>query len=52
MKLDYVPNMEVKLELNDMIPFYIRSFPIKVEEKTIVDKEMKKGCLLGLLRKH
>ena len=44
------PNMEVKLELKDKTPFYIRPFPIK-EEKIIVDREMRKGCLLGILRK-
>ena len=43
--------MEVKLELKDKTPFYIRPFPIKEEEKIIVDKEMRKGCLLGILRK-
>ena len=43
--------MEVKLELKDKTPFYIRPFPIKEEEKIIVDREMTKGCLLGILRK-
>ena len=43
--------MEVKLELKDKIPFYIRPFPIKEEEKIIVDREMRKGCLLEILRK-
>ena len=43
--------MEVKLELKDKTPFYIRPFPIKEEEKIIVDREMRKGCLLGILRK-
>ena len=44
-------NMEVKLELKDKTPFYIRPFPIKEEEKIIVDREMRKGCLLGILGK-
>ena len=44
------PNMEVKSELKDKTPFYIRPFPIK-EEKIIVDRDMRKGCLLGILRK-
>ena len=35
------PNMEVKLELKDKTPFYIRSFPIK-EEKIIVDRSEKR----------
>ena len=45
------PNMEVKLDLSDKIPFYIRSFPIKEGKKIIVDREMRKGCLLRILRK-
>ena len=43
--------MEVRLELSDKTPFYIRPFPIKEEETFIIDREMKKGCLLGILRK-
>ena len=43
--------MEVKLELKDKTPFYIRPFPIKEEEKIIVDREMRKGCLFEILRK-
>ena len=45
------PNMEIKLKLNDKAPFFIRPFPITDQEKTLVDKEMKKGVLLGILRK-
>ena len=32
-------------------PFFIRPFPIKETEKEVVDKEMRKGCLLGILKK-
>ena len=45
------PNMEIELELNDETPFFIRPFPIKENEKDVVDKEMRKGYLLGILRK-
>ena len=45
------PHMEIELELTDKTPFYIRPFPIKEAEKDIVDKQMRKGCLLGILRK-
>ena len=45
------PNMEVKLELNGKAPFYISPFPIKDEENIIVEKEMRKGFLLGILKK-
>ena len=31
--------------------FFIRPFPIKESEKEVVDKEMRKGCLLGILKK-
>ena len=45
------PNMEVELELTDTSPFFIRPFPIKESEKEVVDKEMRKGCLLGISKK-
>ena len=45
------PDMEVELELTDKTPFFIRPFPIKEKEKEIVDKQMRKGCLLGILKK-
>ena len=44
-------SMEVELELRDETPFFIRPFPIKESDKDIVDKEMRKGCLLGTLKK-
>ena len=44
-------NMEVELELKDETPFFIRPFPIKESDKDILDKEMRKGCLLGILKK-
>ena len=43
--------MEIELELNDETPFFIRPFPIKETEKDVVDKEMRKGCMLGILKK-
>ena len=45
------PKMEIELELNDDTPFFIRPFPIKESEKEVVDKEMRKGCLLEILKK-
>ena len=44
-------SMEVELELRDETPFFIRPFPIKENDKDIVDKQMRKGCLLGILKK-
>ena len=43
--------MEIELELNDDTPFFIRPFTIKESEKEVVDKEMRKGCVLGILKK-
>ena len=45
------PNMEMELELNDETPFFIRPFPIKECEIDVVDREMRKGCLLEILKK-
>ena len=45
------PHMEVELELTDTSPFFIRPFPIAETEKPIVEKEMRKGVLLGILKK-
>ena len=44
-------SMGVELELKDESPFFRRPFPIKKSDKDIVDKEMRKGCLLGILKK-
>ena len=44
-------SIEVELELRDESPFFIRPFPIKESDEDIVDKEMRKGCLLGILKK-
>ena len=32
-------------------PFFIRPFPIKESEKDVVDKERRKDCMLGILKK-
>jgi hypothetical protein len=45
------PNMEVHLELKDYTPFGIRPFPAKEDEKELINNNMRKGCLLGILKK-
>jgi len=45
------PNLEVELQLNDTSPFFIRPFPVKEDNKPLVDNEIRKGCLLGILKK-
>ena len=41
------PYMEVELELNDTKPFFIKPYPIREEDKAVIDKEMQRGVLLG-----
>ena len=35
------PNIEVKADVTDKLPFFIRSYHVKEEDKTFIDKEMK-----------
>ena len=35
------PNIEVEIELTDKSPFFIRPYHVRVEDKAIIDKEMK-----------
>ena len=48
-EIGFCQSMEV--ELKDESPFFIRPFPIKESDKDIVDKEIRKSCLLGILKK-
>ena len=43
------PYMEVELELNDTKPFFIKPYPIREEDKAVI--EMCRGVLLGILKK-
>ena len=45
------PYMEVELELNDKTPFFIKPYAVKEEDKELIDKEVRRGCLLGILKK-
>ena len=44
------PNTEVKIDVTDKTPFFIRPFHAKEEDKTILDKEMMRLCYLGILK--
>ena len=44
------PNIEVETDIMDKTPFFIRPFPVKEEDKNILDKEMKRLCYLGILK--
>ena len=43
------PNIKVEIDVTDNSPFFIRPFHAKEEDKTILDKEMKRLCYLGIL---
>ena len=44
------PNIKVEIDVTDNSPFFIRPFHAKEEDKTILDKEMKRLCYLGILK--
>ena len=44
------PNIEVEVDVTDRSPFFIRPFHAREEYKTILDKEMKRLCYLGILK--
>ena len=44
------PNIEVDIDIIDKSPFFIRPYHIREEDKTIMDKEIKRLCYLGILK--
>ena len=44
------PNIEVEIDVMDKFPFFIRPYHVKEEDKTLIDKEMKCLCYLGILK--
>ena len=44
------PNIKVEIHVTDSSPFFIRPFNAREEDKTILDKEMKRLCYLGILK--
>ncbi len=45
------PFFTVKLELKDKSLFFIHPYHVKEDGKKVIDDEMRKGCLLGYLKK-
>ena len=43
-------NIEVEIDVTDKSPFFIRPFHAREEDKTLLDKEMKRLCYLGILK--
>ena len=44
------PNIKVKKDVMDNSPFFLRPFHAKEEDKTVLNKEMKRLCYLGILK--
>ena len=44
------PNIEVGIEVTDKLPFFIRPYHVREEDKKVIDKEMKHLCYLGILK--
>ena len=44
------PNIEVEIDVTDKSPFFIRPFHVREEDKTLLDKEMKRVYYLGILK--
>ena len=44
------PHIELEIDVTDKSPYFIRQYHVKEEDKTILDKEMKRLCYLGILK--
>ena len=44
------PNIEVDIDIMDKSTFFIRPYHVNKENKTLIDKEMKRLCYLGILK--
>ena len=44
------PNIEVNTEVMDNLPFFIRPYHVKEEDRAVLGKEMRRLCYLGILK--
>ena len=44
------PNIKVKIDVMDKSPFFIRPFHAREDDKTLLDKKMKRLCYLDILK--
>ena len=51
MRLAHDHNTEVEIDVTDKSPFFIRPYHVKEEDKMLIDKEIKRLCYLGILKK-
>ena len=49
-KFGICPNKDIDIDVTDRTPFFIRPYHVREEDKTILDKEMKRLCYLGILK--
>ena len=43
-------NVEVEIDVTDKLPFFIRPYHVKEEDKNFIDKEIEHLCYLGILK--
>jgi len=46
------PYIRVHIELHDKTPFFVRPFPAKEENKPLIDRQMERYVMLGVLSQH
>ena len=44
------PNIEVEIDVTDKLPFFIRPYHVREEDKAFIDKEMKQLCYMDILK--
>ena len=44
------PNIGIDIDVTDYLPFFIRPYQVREEDKRVLDKEMKRLCYLGILK--
>ena len=44
------PNIEIDIDVTDKMPFFIRPYQVREEDKRVLDEEMKRLCYLGILK--
>ena len=49
-EIDTCPNIEVEIDVTDKLPFFIRPYHVREEDKAFIDKEMKRLCYMGILK--
>ena len=50
MRESICPNIEVEIGTTDKLPFFIRPYQVREQDKKVIDKQMKCLCYLGILK--